>query len=298
MKINLMIVILIILLMSFAISCKKETQIIEESQDTFGNVQSETKYVYGSYLYPIDNLEPLPYGLIEEINSIYNGGFTLLSCLNIGVENSDRYLGEISGYYIFFNTVMGSDGFARDSFKTEIIGGYEFFYYQGFNLYAYKEKTLVEVRKLYDSGILSTEQLHEIYLRNYLYEKYFDSKSYIIYKTAISENDLKNINKAWLKKFGENKIYAHSLVDTYKEHLYCFGKIGNAIVFKHPIENNEEDFYQIMIDEIFFRSDQPFQIWVYVNDELITLLEAYNHGVLTFEEIRGLSYVNEIIKHK
>ena len=73
------------------------TEELSDNETTTDHL-TQTDYVYGPYLNPIKDLEPLPKGLLEEIDSKSEVGFSSFSVLNKGVTNSDRYLGYIGGY--------------------------------------------------------------------------------------------------------------------------------------------------------------------------------------------------------
>ena len=249
------------------------------------NNENETA-LYGNYLKPIKDLEPLTVGDLEMINNVSNK--------DIGVDNLNcnldaiRYLGTIDSYIVLWE--YG----AADSTHTIGIAGYDFYYGSSFYIFLYANGERVKIEDAYNQGIINDSFVKAVYKRSTEYINYFGSQK-IVPKVPITESDLSNINTAWSLKFGEGKIYAASLEDVQlgKQETYCYGKFDEVIVFraKDLSELNGELFTEYKVDDCSFELLWPSsQIWVYCNGEIIGLKEASDKNLLSKDELLTVYY--------
>lgn len=270
---------------------------------TSAGESTETEYVDGDYLNPIKGLEPLPVGMIDEMNVAYSKvisintdvRITTLECLNTS-KYSDRYLGILNGYLILFDSAM-PDSYATSAFCAVSIEGYDFYFNEGFDIKVYKEGTFLSLKEAYESGKLTLENIKIIYLRNNEYNRYYSPELKIADKVPINRDDLDLINKAWKKKFGESDRYASSLEEVQLcQSDYCFGYFGSNIVFRVVDWSNSPniDFGLDVAGYSFTCAMFAFEIYVLHEEEIITLSEAFEQGLLTEYQIGCIAYMNDI----
>ncbi len=260
----------------------------DEISEIIDDADTESDYLFGSYLDPIENLEPLTNEILEMVNSCRSLGDVNISELNDGMSSGKKYYGTIEGYVVLWEI--------GDTDATYSIGlaGYDFYYHSGFDIYLYKDYKSTNIQKAYQDGFISDDFIKTIYLRSNEYMRYFTDRN-IIDKIPITEEDLSAINLAWKNEFGEASIYAESLAEVQlgKQETYCYGKFGNNIVFRAKDESvvSDEFFTDYEVAGFTFTIFWPSkEIWVYSNDRIIPLSQAYDEGILTYADMKAIYY--------
>lgn len=279
---------ILFLIIAVCLLCSCDINVTSEymiETSAYANIENDedSDYVYGNYLKPIEGLEPLTKEFYDLFKNNLNHSYY-----------SDRYLGTFSGCPVLFDVPdpgeLGSDGFC---FFT--ISGYDFYYSQGFSIRIYSGKECWTLKDGYEKGLLNDVDIETLYCRNNEYMLFFKPHLDIVDKKPITEEELQNINKAWEQLFGAGEKYADSLDMIQLGHSdFCYGKFGNNIVFrdrnKDALSNAD---YRIEIgDSIFVCPPIIFQIWVYRDENIYSLLEAFNNSLVTADEIKYISYMN------
>lgn len=262
---------------------------------TSAEESTETEYVDGDYLKPIKGLEPLPVGMIEDIDAAMPYDFGIkLNEVNHRLLGSDRYLGCYNGYYVIFDT-MASGGMFSDGGSIINIDGYIFYYTSGFSMFAYKDGKIYDLGEIYFNGEITQDHLKTIYCRNNEYMRYFkpELKCYDI--LPINQKELEEINIAWEDGFGNGEILSETLDDIYeKRGVYCIGRYGASTFFQ--TSKGDHDVRKITISGFEFTGyREEFNLWVYQNNNIYSLEDAYQKGLVSYEDLAMLSYYNNII---
>jgi len=275
----------------------------EISDDLEATETEAEEYLYGNYLKPIKGLEPLPIGLIAELNK-NNQGFTSINVLNIGLVLSDRYLGYINDHYVFFNTSVGSrgDGMTATEADSLHVAGYDFFYSSPFSiiLYHHKSGTKMLLEDAYESGIITIDTVRKIYQRNNEYIRYFSPELNFQDKKPITDEEFESVRQAWIKEFGSNDFLANSYKETNGEcmEFYFYGWIGDNIVFHagNPEYTGPNQWNEFDIEGNKFTTFPRYMnIWVYCDGEIMLLLEAYEKDIVQSDDLSTISYMNQCI---
>ena len=253
-----------------------------------------TRYIYGDYLKPIKNLELLPVGIFENIKK-YSPNYVSLSDIrytNVSSGQSDRYLGCFNGYYIFMDTSAGGGGAFTAPYLINI-GGYTFFDYHSFELYAYKNSKIEQLGKVYRSGLISEDQLKTIYLRNNEYLRYFEPEIKIPDVLPITEDDFINLNEAWAEGFGRGEKLSESIDELRIEHIPggvdCFGKIGSCIFFVTKSEYITSNKRTIVADYEFCCVYND-ELWIMFDDRIYSVQEAYELEIISADTVGEFAY--------
>ena len=275
----------------------------EESTKVFENTDHIGEYLYGRYLEPIKNLEPLPVGLIEELNQNSKFGFTSLNVINVGLVLSDRYLGCINDYYVFFNTSAGSTGnvMAANQADSLHVAGYDFYYSNPFNIILYRKNSIkITLEDAYESGTITFDEVRKIYQRNNEYIRFFSPELNFKDKIPISSDEFESVRQAWVAKYGTNDYFANSYEETNGENmlLYFYGWIGENIIFHagDPEYTGPNQWNEFDIEGNKFTTFPKFiNIWVYNNGHIMRLSEAYEKGAVNSDDLSTISYMNQCI---
>lgn len=263
------------------------TETLEAPESTNGMYD---EYISGDYLNPIEGLEPLPASII---------GKYPFDNINIDIS-SNSYLGCFSGYYVVLrrtdsSNITGNDYLWNDPEVIDI-GGYLFWGDRFTKIIAFKDGEITQLLDLFELNVINDNQINTIYHRYNEYKMYFNSASVVLDYSTIKDSDLKLINEAWERTFGEGQYYAESIYDIRHKNIseYCFGKIRDVIVFRtnKTIADSLNAFY---IADVKFLYGSPTEFWVYKDGDLFSLIDAYNLGFLTIEDIQGIAMVNNAV---
>ncbi len=267
----------------------------EENSGIIDDTEANSDHIFGSYLDPIKDLEPLTNELLNMVNSCRSLGNVNIGELNEGMSSGIKYYGTIEGYVVLWEV--------GDTDATHSIGlaGYDFYYHSGFDIYLYKDYKRVTMQQVYEDELITDDFIKTIYLRSNEYMRYFTDRN-IVDKIPITAEDLSAINTAWKDKFGETSIYAESLTEVQlgKQDTYCYGKFGNNIVFRSRDESvvTEEFFTYYEIAGFTFTICWPSkEIWVYSNDRIIPLNQAYDEGILSYADMEAIYYRHSYSYH-
>ena len=257
-----------------------------------------TGYIYGDYLKPIKNLELLPVGIFENIKK-YSPNYVSLSDIrytNVSSGQSDRYLGCFNGYYIFIDTKAGG-GAAFTAPHLINIGGYTFYDYNSFEMYAYKNSKIEQLGKVYRSGLISEDQLKTIYLRNNEYLRYFEPEIKIPDVLPITEDDFINLNEAWAEGFGRGEKLSESIDELRIEHIPggvdCFGKIGSCIFFATKSGDINAS-NRIIVAGYKFNCVFNDELWIWYDERIYSIQEAYELKIISADTVGELAYCFEM----
>lgn len=283
-----------------------ETEIPENTE-----FPDNTEYIYGDYLKPIKDLEPLPVGIFDNIKEKYKYASFDLQYTNVSCFDSDRYLGCFNGYYVFLNTMAGGGGaFAMAQMYN--IDGYTFYERHTFQLCTYKNRELANLSEVYSSGMISQEQLQTIYLRNNEYMRYFDPDIKVIDLLPISESDFKELNSSWATQYGNGKNLAESIEDIRIKNysstecpeyfngglkIDCYGKNDSCIFFvTERMDSEVKDTVQNIAGYEFRVGFDEAKFWVLCDKKIYTLQEAYDLGIVSSYTVGGIAFCYEMGK--
>ena len=271
------------------------TEELSDNETTTDHL-TQTDYVYGPYLNPIKDLEPLPKGLLEEIDSKSEVGFSSFSVLNKGVTNSDRYLGYIGGYYVFFDTSAGDKpgSYIATTSAQLHVAGYDFYYKAPFGILLHKDGVNITLKEAYESGQITLEDVRKIYCRNNEYIRYFNPELNFKDKVPITEKEYNEMRDAWIAKFNESEHFPKEFEWTFGSTYSCYGHIGENIIFLARNPDSEEAYPMINFEiEGYTFSEYSTSIWVYHYGEIMQLRAAHNSGLVTSEDLQTISYMNQ-----
>ena len=224
----------------------------------------------------------LPEDLRAEIDAAYHAKYNDYPNWDFDDVAGAKYYGTYNGYAIMFS---GSQAFELD---VETIGKEEFIYGTGFTIYAYKDGVLNLLSDVYyDKKDLSDEDIAKIaeYHRalNPLY--YDDFPTQPAAELTMSAEEVNTIKQAYLNKDNPSEPATVENV-----HIRLYGKTDKAFVMII-----EADWLipatvecRLTIGELIFIFGNNNLPVVYSNGELYGLKEAFDGGVLTYENLRTL----------
>ena len=252
--------------------------------------------------------------LIEQINSTWmklDGNdeplFKTVDDLKYNMGTGERFLGVYNGYYIFesgYSVITAG--------QPQSIANMSFSRGSGvIDLYAYKDGAFYKLKELYESDEISYVDISEIH------DKFYEIYDYLTitdFCRDITELSVPQMPKQLLEKNEENMI-VNALVG-YQRKIHGFkienpeiyitkyyGNYNGAYVFKYKTPSIRYDcfnYYYETVEDIDFlyryqECDLEYinmfpgsgtRIYVYFADAIYTLSEAYDNGILTYDDIK------------
>ena len=186
-----------------------------------------------------------------------------------------RYYGTFDGYDIFFRPN------GDDAVTQLMIEDVQFEYRIGFEIYAYRDGNFITLQELYAQGGLTKMNLLSLRIAHGRFELH-SGPVIPTYNDAVDTTDAELLMKqAFLSVYDEKGEYSlHDLSVTF------YGTYGDAHVgFINGILMYTQAISTESVGGVMFRYSTGQRIQVCHNGELMSLLEAYNRGILTDDDL-------------
>ena len=268
------------------------TDSFDVPETAFVEITEEETAEHITYLSPIKGLEELSPSLVKEINDAWSAkfGYEYKGDVLIDLDYinryawSDRYFGIIDEFVV----VLRPGALAAETKK--IIGGYEFFWGSAFTIAIYKDSAFYTLEEAYSDGIVDSEFVKTVYLRNNECSRFFNPDIVIIDKLPLTDAELAKINDDWQKKIGNGEIFIESNEKfSSPGTVFYFGNYNSCYILMKKI-SDERGWASIEISGQHINIPKSYVLVAYKDGIFYSLQEAYENNYLTDEDIISIAY--------